>query len=86
MAHARAALAEWERAHVQRRRIEATPAELARVRCTLASYEGHFRHATAFRLRQAIHRRYPWLQAATASRRFHHSLENRVLRIPRTLP
>ncbi len=83
VAHANAALADWERAHVRRRHLQATPAELRGIRSTLASYEGHFRHADSFRLRRAIHRRYPWLQAATVGRRFHHSLEDRTLRIRR---
>ena len=83
VAHANAALAAWEREHVRRRHVQATPADLRSIGATLASYEGHFRHAASFRLRQSFHRRYPWLQAATVNRRFHHTLEDRMLRIRR---
>ena len=83
VAHANEAFAAWERAHVRRRHLRATPEDLRKIRCTAVSYEGHFRHADSFRLRRALHRRYPWLHAATLNRRFHHSLENRILRIRR---
>ena len=83
VAHANEAFAAWERAHVRRRHLRATPEDLRKIRCTAASYEGHFRHADSFRLRRALHRRYTWLHAATMNRRFHHSLENRILRIRR---
>jgi hypothetical protein len=94
VAHANEAFAAWERAHVQRRHLRATPEDLRKIRCAAASYAGHFRHADSFRLRRALHRRYAWLHAATLNRRFHHSLERRTLRIslesiqrhPRTPP
>ncbi len=42
-----------------------------------ASYEGHFRHANAHRLRAGFLRRFPWLPAATRPRRFPLRLEGR---------
>ena len=83
IAHANEAFAAWERDHVRQQHLRATPEDLRRIRSTAASYDGHFRHANSFLLRRALHRRYDWLQAATAGRKFHHTLENRMLRIRR---
>ena len=79
VSHARAALADWERRHVVGSAIHATPEELHQVQSIAASYEGHLRHASSYRLRQSIHRRFPWLLAATRRRRFHHQLAHRQL-------
>ncbi|MEY4760649.1 MAG: hypothetical protein RLZZ200_505 [Pseudomonadota bacterium] len=51
ISHCRAKLAQFERCG----------ADPARIRSTWASYEGHFRHARSYRLRQRIHARFPWL-------------------------
>jgi RNA-directed DNA polymerase len=81
--HARAALAQWESRHVRRRGLRATPQDLRAVACTWASYQGHFRHADARHLQKQLLRRFPWLPSATdPRRRFHHSLETRVLHLP----
>ena len=79
--HARAAIAEWGRAHVRGRHLVATPAELRLIRNRIASYEGHFRHANSFRLRIGMHRRFSWLHEAALNQRFQPSQEGRTLRI-----
>jgi hypothetical protein len=79
VAHARAALANWERKHVRGRDLHASPEELHQIQSIAASYAGHLRHAHSFRLGQSIHRRYPWLNAAMRRRHFHHRLAHRQL-------
>lgn len=69
VSHARAALAAWESAHSDAGRITGTPDDFRAVRSIWASYEGHFRHADAHRLRAGFLRRFPWLPAATRPRR-----------------
>lgn len=56
VAHCRAKLASFE--------LDPSSATTELVRATWASYEGHFRHARSFRLRQRIHNRFPWLGQA----------------------
>jgi retron-type reverse transcriptase len=82
VAHARAAFASWEQAHVRKQHLSATPADLRRIRNQMASFEGHFRHADSFRLRAGLHRRFPWLLEASCNRRFHPAVEHLLLRIP----
>jgi len=79
VAHLRAALADWERAHVARGRIRATPEDLRRVRSIAASYGGHLRHANSRRLQDRLDQRFPWLPTATRPRRFHHDAEGHRL-------
>jgi RNA-directed DNA polymerase len=67
--HARAALARWARGRVRDGIVHATPRSLERLRSLWSSYEGHFRHANTWRLREAFHARYPWLAATTRQRR-----------------
>ena len=68
--HARQALAEWEGQHVRGDRIRCTPAQLEHVQCRVASYGGHLRHASSYRLRRALRHRFPWLTTALVRRRF----------------
>ncbi|HEY1898618.1 MAG TPA: reverse transcriptase domain-containing protein [Steroidobacteraceae bacterium] len=75
--HAREKLDAWARDHVRGGEIRATPQDLRAVTSVRASYEGHFRHANSYRLRQQLAARYPWLRAATARRKFDHRLEGR---------
>jgi len=82
VAHARAALAEWEQRHVVNSTIYATPADLRRLQSTAASYAGHLRHANSHRLHAGLQQRFPWLQAATARRRFDYRLEGDQIAIP----
>ncbi len=79
VAHARAALARWEQAHVRGRRIRGTPADLRAAQATVASYGGHFQHASSRRLQRALLARFPWIPVATRRRRFHPRLEGRPL-------
>lgn len=81
VAHAREAFADFERQHVDGGRLHATPAQLRRIQSTAASYAGHLRHASAYRLQQSLRRRFPWLAAASVNRRFHHGLEGRTISI-----
>jgi retron-type reverse transcriptase len=70
VSHARQALATWAAEHVCGERIRATPDGLRQLKSVWASYQGHFRHAASHRLARGLHCRFPWLQAATAPRRF----------------
>lgn len=60
ISHCRAKLAEFER------RGDFSPRARRRLRSVWASYEGHFRHASSWRLRQRIHARFPWLAEVLA--------------------
>jgi hypothetical protein len=82
--HLRSALANWEQRHVGAGFIRATPADLRHVQSTLASYAGHLRHASSFRLRQSLHQRFPWLHSATRRRRFAPRLEHQSHAFPLT--
>ena len=83
VAHARAALATWEARHVQEDMLSATPQAYRAIRSIWASYEGHFRHANAHRLKAGFHRRFRWLEAATRNRSFSHRLEGQRVVIGR---
>jgi hypothetical protein len=65
--HCRVKLAAWERQHVRRGRISTRREARDQLRSTWASYGGHFSHASAFRVRFAIFRRFPWLAQVCAS-------------------
>ena len=80
--HARAAVRAWGNAHVRNNTVRATPHELAELRSQWASYEGHFRHANSWRMRQQFHARFPWLETATRRRRFHWRAADRVIALP----
>ena len=79
VAHAVTALAGWERVHVQRGRIRATPADLRALLSTVASYGGHVRQASSYRLRARIRERFPWLRTAAQKRRIALRDEGHVL-------
>ena len=88
VAHMRTALATWEAAHVDGRKIRATPATLRNIQATAASYAGHLKHANSQRLQASLHKRFKWLAAATRRRKFHHRLEGRpiTIQLSGTLP
>lgn len=81
VAHAREAFAAWEQQHVTAGAITATPAALRQIQSTAASYAGHLRHANSHRLQVVLCKRFPWLETAARSRRFHHRLEDRKITI-----
>jgi hypothetical protein len=85
VAHARESFAQWEEQHVRGRHIRATPRDLESIRAVAASYDGHLRHASAYRLQRALRARFPWLRTATRPRRFSHLMRVRriTLRIRR---
>ena len=47
-----------------------------------ASFNGHCRHANTHRLHAAMNQQFPWLNAATRRRKFHHQLEGLAIAIP----
>jgi hypothetical protein len=80
--HARASLNAWRAEHLRGRQATGTPDDFRRLQSTWSSYQGHMRHANAWRLQQIIHRRHPWLRPlADVRRTFSHQLEGRSLRI-----
>jgi hypothetical protein len=82
VSHARDALSAWQRDHVTRQGLRATPADLRSVASIWGSYEGHLQHANSWRLTRQFHRRFPWLASATLRRRFAVQLEGRTLILP----
>jgi RNA-directed DNA polymerase len=81
IAHARERLDAWERCHVRRCQVIATPEEFEQLRSVCASYAGHFSHANSWQLRRRFRARYPWLRAALLRRGFDHRLGNRPILI-----
>lgn len=83
VSHARQRLAEIEALHVdlERGMITATPQQLRNAASVCASYFGHFDHANSYRLKQQLTKRYPWIGAITARRRFDHRIEGRQITI-----
>ena len=81
VAHARAALADWEGQHVKPGVIRATPEALQRIQATAASYAGHLRHANSQRLHTGLQKRFPWLPSATRRRKFNCRLAGKNLHI-----
>jgi RNA-directed DNA polymerase len=61
VSHCRAKLAAWEHQHCRRGRL--TPDRKARenARAIWSSYSGHFAHASSFKVRLGIYRRFGWL-------------------------
>ena len=81
--HAREALQRWGQQHRCAGAIRATPAALREIRSVWASYQGHFKHARDWNLRQRFHSEFPWLHAAAqVRRRFHYLAEGRAITIP----
>jgi len=80
VAHCRAKLAAWQRAHVRgrrRRQMSATPAEYSAIRSVWTSYAGHFSHAASSRLVAGLEAEFPWLRRAAAPASFDHRLDGR---------
>jgi len=86
VAHAREALAAWERRHVTSRGLRGTPEDFRLARSVWASYQGHFTHANSQRLGAQLQARFTWLASATRPRRFHHALEGRHITIRSSTP
>ncbi|MBY6032153.1 RNA-directed DNA polymerase [Marinobacter daepoensis] len=82
VAHAKETLGQWQQRHVTGNQITATPAELRNIQAVTASFHGHCRHANTHRLQAAMGQQFPWLNAATRRRKFHHQLEGRAIAIP----
>lgn len=79
--HAKEKLHAWQTSHVNRRGFRATPAQFSQVQAIWRSYEGHLSHANSWRLREAFHRRFPWLRSAMVKRRFDYRLGNKTVSI-----
>jgi hypothetical protein len=60
--HCQMRLHDWQRRHVRGDRVVATRADGDRLRSICSSYAGHFKHASSFKVRQRIGRRFPWLR------------------------
>ena len=69
VSHLRERLGDWQQKHVTGNHIRAGSDQLKGIRSVYGSYAGHMQHASSFRLRQGLHRRYPWLHASTGVRR-----------------
>lgn len=65
--HCNSKLFAWEQRHVRGGQIHAGRADLEQLRSVWASYQGHFSHASSYRLRERIFRRYRWLSAGLGS-------------------
>ena len=77
--HAQEALRIWDRAHRVRGGFQATPADVRALGSTLASYDGHFRHANSWRLRKRILAAHPWAESMARPKRFDHRLEGQPI-------
>ena len=65
--HCRSKLAAWERAHCRRGRVTRCRQAREKVRAIWASYVGHFAHASSFKTRLRIYRRFTWLSEVIAA-------------------
>jgi RNA-directed DNA polymerase len=80
--HAQQALAEWHRSHIRGDVAQATPEQLRQLSSRWASYQGHLKHASSWRLQQLILARKPWLSSLTSvRRRFSYRLEGKPVSI-----
>lgn len=59
--HCRSKLAAWEHEHCRAGRVTESREALEQIRAVWSSYRGHFSHASSFKLRLDIYRRFPWL-------------------------
>jgi RNA-directed DNA polymerase len=64
IAHAQSKLAAWERRHVRGREVTRRRGALDELRSVWASYAGHFSHASSYRLRCRLFKRFAWLAEA----------------------
>lgn len=81
--HARTKLQAWERRHVRRTRLRATPEQYREIQSVWRSYEGHFSHAAGTRLHAGIHGEFPWLRRALIRSRFDYRSEGKAISILR---
>ena len=81
VAHFNDALSDWELIHVKNQSITATPESLRKIRSVIASYMGHIKQANSQRLFRKLLKRYPWLPAVTANRKFDYRLEGKLVNI-----
>jgi RNA-directed DNA polymerase len=65
--HCRSKLADWERKHCSAGRITECREARGKIRAVWASYSGHLAHASSFRVRLSIYRRFPWLARVVAT-------------------
>jgi RNA-directed DNA polymerase len=80
--HAQKALAEWQHDHIRGDVAQATPEQLRQLSSRWASYQGHLKHASSWRLQQLILARKPWLASLTSvPRRFGYQLEGQPISI-----
>jgi hypothetical protein len=77
--HMNESLEGWQRRHRARNCFHATPADIRALASTMASYQGHFRHANAWRLGQRLKRIYPWAEPLSRPMRFDYRLEGKEL-------
>jgi retron-type reverse transcriptase len=84
VAHARQALADWETRHLRAGLIVATPADLRAIRSTIASYQGHLRHANSTLLGKSLVQRFWWLPTVMRPRKFDWRLEGQAFTINAT--
>jgi hypothetical protein len=82
--HARAALKEWSAGRVRGNVVRATPNDVRHAQSVLASYEGHFQHANAWRLRQQFRQQFPWTGTVRSVKRFRLRDEGRRVTIKTT--
>jgi hypothetical protein len=59
--HCREKLAAWERVHCRDGRLTINPFAHHQIASVWASYAGHFRHASSYRVQAAIFKRFSWL-------------------------
>lgn len=82
--HFQEALNTFESQHVAAGAITATPENIRRIRSVVASYSGHIAKANSNRLMAKLVKRYPWMTAATANRKFDYRLEGQLICIGTT--
>lgn len=84
--HAHEKLKAWQRTHVRRHRLRATPADYREIQSVWSSYAGHFSHAASAGLHQQFHRDFPWLRRALIRSRFDYRSEGKAISIHRGRP
>jgi retron-type reverse transcriptase len=82
IAHAREKLSAWQHAYVRSGHASATPEYYRQAGSIWASYQGHFSHASSYRLQQQFRRRFRWLGRICETRQsFDYRLEGNQLNI-----
>jgi hypothetical protein len=77
--HMRESLGNWQRRHRSAEGFRATPADIRALSATVASYQGHFKHANAWRLNNTLMHRHAWAEPLSRPMRFDHRLEGKEL-------